>query len=205
MAKMDRHTPIETIEGLTVGARAVLANKAIHCFSDFEEHSVTQILAEIRQQGSSKDAKALFAALVRSGVTINLEKTTPLCDLGALSNDAAQKLNAAGYQNLGDFEGAYFPDVHELIGYGRSKPLLIAIVSAGVATEFRKPEFSEANWREFMSSIVEQGLVSWEDIASAVLAELNPPQVGTAVANAVKHNYPKGKTMQEVWKLSVVR
>lgn len=199
MAAINRHTPIETIEGLTLGACAVLAGRAISFFADFEAHNLTEILAEIRGQGSSQDAKALFAALVRSGVSINLEKSTPISDLGVLSNDASQRLIAAGYKALADFEGAFFPKIHKLIGYGRSKPLLIAIVSAGIEANFRKPDFSETDWRDFMTSIVEQGLVSWEDVASAVLAELNPPQVGTAVANAVKHNYPKGKTMQEVW------
>src|SRR5438034_521977 len=60
--------------------------------------------------------------------------------------------------------------------------------------------WTEEQWKEFVYKIIEKRLVSWEEVASVVLGELNPPQVGTSLAsNAnIKANYPPRKAWQAV-------
>lgn len=60
--------------------------------------------------------------------------------------------------------------------------------------------WSEDNWFDLLIYLKENNLVSYKEMASQVLSALNPPQVGTAVANAVKKRYEKGKCMKEVYK-----
>ena len=43
-------------------------------------------------------------------------------------------------------------------------------------------DWSESNWEDFLKFLVEHKVVSYKEIASALLSSLNPPQVGTAVA-----------------------
>jgi hypothetical protein len=101
---------------------------------------------------------------------------------------------------LDQLVGRYYPDVYDVIGYGNGKHLLLVLVLAGVDVRFERPEWQPPEWRAFVEDMVTRGLLSWEDVAVAVCGELNPPQVGTAVANAVKHRYPRGQTMQNVWR-----
>lgn len=60
--------------------------------------------------------------------------------------------------------------------------------------------WSEDQWLDLVQDLVDRGLVSWREIASAVLGELNPPQVGTGVASksSFKARFPPRKAWQAV-------
>ena len=44
-------------------------------------------------------------------------------------------------------------------------------------------DWSDDDWRILISYLVDNGLVSYMEIASLLLGHLNPPQVGTSVAS----------------------
>jgi len=62
-------------------------------------------------------------------------------------------------------------------------------------------DWSEKNWKEFMEYMVQIGIISHKEIASAILSTLNPPQVGTGVASkkSFQAHFPPRKTMQAVF------
>ncbi len=62
-------------------------------------------------------------------------------------------------------------------------------------------DWTEENWEQFLKHLTEEGIVSYKEIASALLSALNPPQVGTGVASkkSFQKHYPKRKTMQAVF------
>lgn len=61
-------------------------------------------------------------------------------------------------------------------------------------------EWTENDWSSFIAELVESGVVTYKDIASATLMQLNPPQVGTGTTNIVKHHYPKRQAWRNVKK-----
>jgi hypothetical protein len=44
--------------------------------------------------------------------------------------------------------------------------------------------WDETRWQEMAAQLVERGLVTWREITTTILGELNPPQVGTSIASA---------------------
>lgn len=62
--------------------------------------------------------------------------------------------------------------------------------------------WSQEQWRDFVVKLIDDQLVSWEEVAAVVLGELNPPQVGTSLASNknIQAQYPKKKTWQAVKK-----
>ena len=62
--------------------------------------------------------------------------------------------------------------------------------------------WSEDQWLDLVQDLVDRGLVTWQEVASAVLGELNPPQVGTGVASkaSFKAQFPPRKAWQAVKK-----
>lgn len=61
---------------------------------------------------------------------------------------------------------------------------------------FLDKNWTQDGWRTLVESLVNKGLVSWKEVASVVLGELNPPQVGTQVASnkEVQAFFEKRKT-----------
>ncbi len=61
-------------------------------------------------------------------------------------------------------------------------------------------EWSEDQWLDLVQYLVDHGLVTWQEVAAAVLGELNPPQVGTAIASKAtfKAKFPPRKAWQAV-------
>jgi hypothetical protein len=194
--KITPYTPLAEAGELSEQALHALRARNLDLVGDFHGQDIAGLLRGLKPP----DSRNLFEILVSSGVDFTISPDSELRELGLFSDRTIKKLNGGGYDKLSDFAGAYFPDVYELVGYGIGKTVLLPVVLARVPVRFARPEWSEQEWKGFVAELVNDGLVSWEDIAVAVLAELNPPQVGTAVANAVKHNYPKGQTMREVWR-----
>lgn len=56
-------------------------------------------------------------------------------------------------------------------------------------------EWTEEQWKSLILYFVENGLVTYKELASLVLGNLNPSQVGTSVASnkSFQSHYPKGK------------
>ncbi|WP_076669879.1 HNH endonuclease [Lactiplantibacillus plantarum] len=61
-------------------------------------------------------------------------------------------------------------------------------------------DWSENDWKKLLEYLVKNKLVSWKDIASALLGQLNPPQVGTSIASSksFQSHFPPRKTWQNV-------
>ena len=49
--------------------------------------------------------------------------------------------------------------------------------------------WDEDRWREMTEQLVADGLVTWREIATTILGELNPSQVGTSIASADKSKF----------------
>jgi len=60
--------------------------------------------------------------------------------------------------------------------------------------------WSDERWFDFIKHLVDEKLCSWKEVASVVLGELNPPQVGTSLASNknIQVRYKKRKTWQAV-------
>lgn len=56
-------------------------------------------------------------------------------------------------------------------------------------------EWTEKDWKSLVRYLIENGMVSYKELASLVLGNLNPSQVGTSVASnkSFQSHYPKGK------------
>lgn len=149
---------------------------------------------------NSEESNVFYSVMHRANIAFQLAADTEIEQLPNISAGAKKKLKDAGYKQLKDFTDVYYPTIYDLIGFGVGKSLLIFIVSSNTQVAFKKPTWDENDWKIFISQLVTDELVTWEDVAVCVTSELNPPQVGTAVANNVKHNYPPRKTMKEVFK-----
>jgi hypothetical protein len=83
--------------------------------------------------------------------------------------------------------------VHKIIGF---------MVDNGLRPLFRGPgpAWTEEKWHELVEAIVDDGIVTWMEVAVAVLGELNPPQVGTSLASNpnIQRQYPHRQTMRNV-------
>src|SRR5690606_26587747 len=53
--------------------------------------------------------------------------------------------------------------------------------------------WTEEQWLRLLTDLVDAGIVTWGEVASVTLGELNPPQVGTAIASkpSFQCHYPK--------------
>jgi hypothetical protein len=59
-------------------------------------------------------------------------------------------------------------------------------------------DWTEEHWKKFLDYLIEKGFFSYGQLASAILGQLNPPQVGTGTTMLVKHNYPPRRAWQAV-------
>ncbi len=117
-----------------------------------------------------------------------------------LSAGSVAKLRKLGHNHLGDLSELETHDLYAVIGFEQSKVLLKALLKAGGAARFSKPDWSEEDWAKFLQSLVEDEIVTWNEIAMAVCGELNPPQVGTAIASnkSFQAKFPPRETMKNV-------
>ena len=60
--------------------------------------------------------------------------------------------------------------------------------------------WSEDQWFDLLAELVDHGITTWREIASVTLGELNPPQVGTAIASkkSFQSHYPRRGTWRAV-------
>lgn len=126
--------------------------------------------------------------------------TTRIADIEGLTRRSIQRLAGLGHELLGDLSETEFHELYEVIGFDQSKTLLKAFLKAGGAAKFAKPDWSEQDWADFVQRMVDDEIVTWNEIAMAVCGELNPPQVGTAVASnpSFQAKFPPRETMRNV-------
>lgn len=102
-----------------------------------------------------------------------------------------------------DLAGVHVPALLEAgVSWGQVHKILSYLADSGLTATFDGPDESwdADRWRDFLGSMVAEGILSWEEVAVCVLGELNPPQVGTSQASNpnFQRQYPPGKTMQAV-------
>lgn len=117
-----------------------------------------------------------------------------------LSSRCIATLKQHGFAHLHDFEGILFPDLYAFLSFGQAKLVLKELLARDVAVKFGEPTWNEDAWRVFLETIVAEGIVTWKEIALAVCGELNPPQVGTAIASnkSFQRRFPPRETMKNV-------
>lgn len=117
-----------------------------------------------------------------------------------LSSKAKKVLKDKGFSTLNDFQNVVFPDLYKLISFDQAKLLLKILLENEITVRFAHPGWSEQQWNKFVEELVKSGIVNWREIAMAVCGELNPPQVGTAIASnkSFQKNYPARETMKNV-------
>lgn len=117
-----------------------------------------------------------------------------------LSPRTKAALKWLGYEYIGDLEGAYFPKILEVVSFDQSKVLLRQLKLHTVTVKFAMPDWSEEQWHQFVERLVTNGVVTWKEVSVAICGELNPPQVGTAIASnaSFQKHFPPRETMRNV-------
>lgn len=61
-------------------------------------------------------------------------------------------------------------------------------------------EWSEDDWKALLLGLISEGLVSYKEITTCILGQLNPPQVGTSIASnkSFQSHYPPRKCWETV-------
>jgi hypothetical protein len=123
-----------------------------------------------------------------------------IADVKGLSRRSIQKIEKLGHATLGDISLVEFHMLYDVIGFEQSKVLLKALIKAGGMARFSKPDWSEHDWANFVQKLVHDQIVTWNEVAMAVCGELNPPQVGTAIASnpSFQAKFPPRETMRNV-------
>src|SRR5215207_2943395 len=86
---------------------------------------------------------------------------------------------------------------------GEATPQEVELPAAAPATPtfgLHDSTWTEEHWFDLLRALVESRIVSWKDVTTLVLGQLNPSQVGTSLASSegFKRRYGKGNTMRVV-------
>lgn len=73
-----------------------------------------------------------------------------------------------------------------------------AVVPPG--KRFNDAALREDEWKDLLENLIDDGLLSWKEIATLTLGHINPSQVGTSLASSegFKRRYGKGEVMSKV-------
>jgi 5-methylcytosine-specific restriction endonuclease McrA len=120
-----------------------------------------------------------------------------------LSAKTYEALDALGYSSETQFTELPIADLLDAgISWGQVHKIINWLIDNGRTPVFRGPGpiWDEEKWQELVAEIVRDGIVTWQEVAVAVLGELNPPQVGTRVASNpnIKALYPPREAMRNV-------
>lgn len=131
-----------------------------------------------------------------------IPKFKPTTNIGQLDLPprCKAKLDNLEVHTIGEVAKVDFIVLCETVGFGTAKTLLKYVRQAGLTPTLQSPTWGEAKWRDFVHEVVKDEILDWKEVALAICGELNPPQVGTAVASnsSFQKHYPRGKTMQAV-------
>jgi hypothetical protein len=117
-----------------------------------------------------------------------------------LSPKTIKYLQQRGHRDFANLHGVNFADLLGDISFDQAKTLLKLLISLGHTVRFDEPDWTEEQWHHFVTHIVERGIVKWKEVAMALCGELNPPQVGTAIASnkSFQKHYPPREIMKHV-------
>ena len=188
-------TPINDLEGLTNASKSNLIKKSINSLGDISDFNFMDAVSGF----DPAQTKELYTLVYKANVGFKFDLGTLVANLPILSPKNKEKLSGGGYLKLSDFQDVYYPDLYELIGFGPAKELLVIILASGTSVRYENPNWNDNQWKDFVHELVNLQLITWEDIAINMCSELNPPQVGTAVAEQVKKNYPPRQAMKNVF------
>jgi hypothetical protein len=123
--------------------------------------------------------------------------------LSTLSRSTRESLAELGIATDETLQRASIPDLLTAgVSWGQTHKIINYLVENGLPVAFQKPDetWDEERWRDLIAAIVDDGVLSWEEVAVAVLGELNPPQVGTSQASNdnIKQLYEPRKAMRAV-------
>ena len=117
-----------------------------------------------------------------------------------ISAQCKAKLGNLDIKTVGDLAETDYTVVFDAVGHTLGSKLLQIVLAAGLKPALRSPDWSEDKWKAFVDEVVGSGVVNWKEVALAICGELNPPQVGTAVASnpSFQRHYPPRGTMRAV-------
>ena len=117
-----------------------------------------------------------------------------------LSHSIKTKLKEDGITNLGQLDGTWFPNLFEVLSFGQAKDVLKELLSRGISVTFSEPAWTDEEWHQFVERMVQDGLVTWQEVGVTMCGAMNPPQVGTAIASnkSFQAKFPPRQTMQNV-------
>jgi hypothetical protein len=123
--------------------------------------------------------------------------------ISSLTRQTREALAAAGLQADADLVGVHIPDLLDAgVSWGQVHKIIKYLTAGYGEMTFLKPDDTWTNerWQEFVASLTDAGILTWEDVAVCVLGELNPPQVGTSLASNtnIKSQYAPRKAMRAV-------
>lgn len=126
--------------------------------------------------------------------------TDEIDSIDELSKTSKLKLKTKGFNNLSDFKNIYFPDIYSVLTFEQSKILLKILIDKKIPFHFACPKWDSKEWSLFVHQLVKANIVSWKEIAITVCGELNPPQVGTAIASSksFQAKFPPREIMKHV-------
>lgn len=123
--------------------------------------------------------------------------------ISTLTSATRESLAEIGIADDADLEGVHIPDLLNAdVSWGQAHKIIAYLTATGLTFTFRGPDdtWTPARWEEFVESLVDSGILSWEEVAVCVLGELNPPQVGTSLASNdnIKAQYEPRQAMRAV-------
>jgi len=150
----------------------------------------------------ANEKKALFKATISAGIAVSFQSDAPISCIPTLSKIAVSALKKKKLSKFKHFANRDFTKIIDLLdSFDSHKQLLIGLVLAKVSVRFHSPKWTEPDWKRFVQQAVGNKLLTWEEVATTICGELNPPQVGTGVARRVKATKEfEGKTMQNVYR-----
>ena len=159
--KITRHTKIHELPRLSKSAQQALNAAGFEVLEDLHEIGFERVAALTQP----KDRRLVYEATIRAGITVTFRPDEPISNIPTVSPAAVKKLDKAGFHVLANLEGCDYKAIYDLVGFGAGKALLLGLVLARVTVRFDQPNWTDGEWKGFVESAVQLGLLTWEDVA----------------------------------------
>jgi hypothetical protein len=118
----------------------------------------------------------------------------------ALSSRCKAKLNNLEIDTVADLAATDYAVLFDAVGHTLGVQILHVVTAAGLKPTLHSPDWTDNEWKSFVEGVVDEGIVDWKEVALAICGELNPPQVGTAIASnpSFQRHYAARSTMRAV-------
>lgn len=123
--------------------------------------------------------------------------------ISTLTSKTREALKAIDIVDDDDLEGVHIPELLNAgISWGQAHKIVSHLTASGLTFTFAGPDesWTPERWAGFVASLVDAGILTWEEVAVCVVGELNPPQVGTSLASNdnIKAQYERRQAMRAV-------